>query len=109
MSAPTCTWKGCALSAHYPQIDGQGVPWANLCQAHRDELESVAGVDAKAHVSAWIKAMGGAEKAIDRFGPAIDVGDKALQGLAPGTAVAKAGARSLFAGILRKLEAGGKP
>jgi len=62
-----CTWKECTMEAKHPQLDRNGNEWANLCDIHHDELESAIGAEPKRMLSAWVKAMGGAEKAANRM------------------------------------------
>ena len=63
-----CTWVDCGHKATKPQLSKSGGQWANLCDGH-DRLftEAVSAGDAKAILSRWIKAQGGAKAASARM------------------------------------------
>lgn len=57
-----CTWKDCNKEAEHPQLSSDGREWANLCTAHRDELnEALDSGIPRATLRAWVRASGGAD------------------------------------------------
>lgn len=75
MAQANCTWEKCPEVATVPQTAKDGEMWANLCQAHHDELEASInrlftdpGRNAiKRHLRDWIKAQGGSKAAAKRM------------------------------------------
>ena len=67
-----CTWKAmgearCPETATHPQSGTGGQVWANLCEAHHQEMDASVGVDAKTMLRNWLRAQGGAEAAAKRM------------------------------------------
>ena len=53
-----CTWKDCPNEATEPQISEDGRQWANLCKAHKKELDDAAkSGNAIMVVRAWARAQ----------------------------------------------------
>ena len=63
-----CTWKDCIEKATTPQLDKNGIEWANLCDAHHIELEeAIVSDNPKLLLSRWVRASGGASIMAKRF------------------------------------------
>lgn len=63
-----CTWVDCENEATKSQIGKDGSVWANLCESHNGMIENaIVNSDAKAILSYWVKAQGGAKKAASRI------------------------------------------
>lgn len=71
-----CTWKECDRPATHKQFANDGVTvWANLCQAHHDELEdaceklgaSPSRETVARNIRCWILAQGGSQAAAARI------------------------------------------
>lgn len=64
----SCTFFGCMSPAAFTEPDKQGNPWCYLCAVHHNILvEALASGDAKAILSTWVKAQGGAKAAAARM------------------------------------------
>jgi hypothetical protein len=63
-----CTWEDCASPATFTELNKSGQPWAKLCIAHHNQMETtIAAGKAPAIMSVWIKAQGGAKAAAARI------------------------------------------
>ena len=61
-----CTWVECTVEAKHVQNDRNGEPWADLCDAHDEELDAaITCMDAKRMLSSWVKASGGPKKMME--------------------------------------------
>lgn len=67
-----CTWKDCLQLACNPQLSEYGAEWANLCNAHEEELNAgIKSGDFKKLMRAYVRAKGGAEKSAQAMQPEI--------------------------------------
>lgn len=78
-----CTWVLCGEEATQPQIAEDGEQWANLCQAHHDELDRSTDMplDAKKMLNAFILAQGGHAAMLGRMNAAIEAGGKLYEAM----------------------------
>ena len=78
-----CTWVLCEAEATQPQIAKDGEEWANLCQAHHDELDSAGNLplDARKMVRAFILAQGGHAVMAKRMDAAVKAGGKLFEAM----------------------------
>ena len=61
-----CTWVNCAHDALHLQLDKAKNQWADLCDLHDAELDSsIKDGPVKRMLSNWVKAKGGARKAME--------------------------------------------
>ena len=67
-----CTWVNCENKAIIDEKAKDGKVWASLCVKHSELLNMVLeDGDNRMIIATWIKAQGGAEKAVKRV-----IGDK---------------------------------
>lgn len=63
-----CTWQNCNAEGEHDQVASDGEVWACLCKEHHAEIEGALDrLDAKALLSGWVRAMGGARAATKRM------------------------------------------
>lgn len=60
-----CTWIGCTEAPTHPQLDRNEAVWADLCLHHHAELADAITASIPKMLSAWVKAKGGAKKAME--------------------------------------------